>query len=148
MLFFDVFWPLLAFLGTAWLFWGEWLLILGFAVVFVIGAVYRYGPHRERAQTRWVTLGAIVATVAWVLASFLLSFYIANFANFNKTYGSLGAAIGFMTWLWVTNIVILLGAEINAELEHQTAEDTTEGPAEPLGTRGATMADTIGKAQR
>ena len=76
----------------------------------------------------------------------LFSWYVANFGNYNATYGSLGAAIGFMTWIWLSTIVILLGGEINAELEHQTAEDTTEGARQPLGTRGAKMADTVGAA--
>jgi membrane protein len=119
------------------------LLILGFAAVFVIGAVYRYGPHRERARTRWVTLGAVVATVAWVLASFLLSFYIANFANFNKTYGSLGAIAALMFWFYVSAFVVLLGAELNAEMELQTARDTTTGPPRPMGERGAYVADHV-----
>ncbi len=119
------------------------LLILGFAVVFVIGAIYRYGPHRELARKRWVSLGAVAATVGWVLASFLLSFYISNFANFNKTYGSLGAIAALMFWFYVSAFVVLLGAELNAEMELQTAEDTTTGPPRPMGERGAYVADHI-----
>ena len=80
-------------------------------------------------------------------ASALFSFYAANFGNFNATYGSLGAVIGFMTWLWISAIVILLGAELNAEIEHQTARDTTTGHPKPLGTRGAHMADFVGAAK-
>ena len=79
-------------------------------------------------------------------ASGLFSWYAASFGSFNETYGSLGAAIGFMTWLWLSAIVILLGAELNAELEHQTASDTTTGAPQPLGARGARMADTVGAA--
>lgn len=119
------------------------LLILGFAVVFVIGGIYRYGPHRALARKRWVSLGAVVATVAWVLASFLLSFYISNFANFNKTYGSLGAIAALMFWFYVSAFVVLLGAELNAEMELQTAQDTTTGPPRPIGERGAYVADHI-----
>ena len=119
------------------------LLILGFAVVFVIGALYRYGPHREMARKRWVTLGAVAATVAWVLASFLLSFYIANFANFNRTYGSLGAIAALMFWFYVSAFVVLLGAELNAEMELQTARDTTTGTPRPMGERGAYVADHV-----
>ena len=119
------------------------LLILGFAVVFVIGALYRYGPHREMARKRWVTLGAVAATVAWVLASFLLSFYISNFANFNKTYGSLGAIAALMFWFYVSAFVVLLGAELNAEMELQTTRDTTTGPPRPMGDRGAYVADHV-----
>lgn len=119
------------------------LVILGFAVVFVIGAIYRYGPHRELARKRWVSPGAVVATVAWVLASFLLSFYISNFANFNKTYGSLGAIAALMFWFYVSAFVVLLGAELNAEMELQTAQDTTTGPPRPMGERGAYVADHV-----
>jgi hypothetical protein len=78
----------------------------------------------------------------WLVASALFSIYAANFGTFNATYGSLGAAIGFMTWLWISAIVILLGAELNAEMEHQTARDTTTGAPKPMGARGAKMADT------
>ena len=77
----------------------------------------------------------------------LFSWYAANFGNFNQTYGSLGAVIGFMTWIWLSAIVILIGAEFDAEMEHQTARDTTPGPAKPMGARQATMADTVGAAQ-
>ena len=119
------------------------LLILGFAVVFVIGALYRYGPHREMARKRWVSVGAVAATAAWVLASYLLSFYISNFANFNKTYGSLGAIAALMFWFYVSAFVVLLGAELNAEMELQTARDTTTGPPRPMGERGAYVADHV-----
>jgi membrane protein len=119
------------------------LLILGVAVVFVIGAIYRYGPHRALARKRWVSPGAVAATAAWVLASFLLSFYISNFANFNKTYGSLGAIAALMFWFYVSAFVVLLGAELNAEMELQTARDTTTGPPRPMGERGAYVADHV-----
>jgi membrane protein len=77
----------------------------------------------------WVTSGGIVAAVLWLIMSMLFSWYVANFCcSYNETYGSLGAVIGFMTWIWISSIVVLLGAEINAEMEHQTAKDTTEGP--------------------
>ncbi len=77
----------------------------------------------------------------------LFSWYVANFGNYNETYGSLGAAVGFMTWVWLSTTVVLVGAEVNAEMEHQTVWDTTEGPERPLGARGAQMADTIGEAK-
>ena len=83
----------------------------------------------------------------WLAASALFSFYAAKFGTFNETYGSLGAVIGFMTWLWISAIVILLGAELNAEMEHQTARDTTTGALKLLGARGARMADTVGAAK-
>lgn len=119
------------------------LLVLGLAVVFVIGALFRYGPHRETPRKRWVTLGAILATITWVLASYLLSIYISSFANFNKTYGSLGAVAGLMFWFYVSAFVVLLGAELNAEMELQTSRDTTTGTPKPVGERGAYVADHV-----
>ena len=92
-------------------------------------------------------LGQRGRDLIWLVASALFSFYAANFGTFNETYGSLGAVIGFMTWLWISAIVILLGAELNAEIEHQTAHDTTTGAPKPLGARGARMADTVGAAE-
>ncbi|MFL5152319.1 MAG: YihY/virulence factor BrkB family protein [Microvirga sp.] len=130
----------------------EWLLsilrwpILLIGVLFGLACLYRYGPSRDKAQWRWVTWGSAIAAALWLGGSMLFSWYVANFGNYDATYGSLGAAIGFMTWIWLSTIVILLGGEINAELEHQTAEDTTEGARQPLGTRGAKMADTVGAA--
>jgi membrane protein len=112
-----------------------------------LSVLYRYGPSRRAAQWKWISLGAVLATVAWFIGSAALSYYLANVANYNATYGSLGAAIGTMTWMWMSAIVILLGAELNSEIEHQTARDTTVGREKPLGMRGATMADTIGQAQ-
>ena len=88
--------------------------------------------------------GSAAATILWLGASALFSWYAASFGKFNETYGSLGAAIGFMTWIWISGIAILLGAELNAETEHQTARDTTTGSPKPIGVRGAHMADTVG----
>jgi membrane protein len=116
-------------------------------MLFGLSILYRYGPSRRAAQWKWISLGAVAATLAWCVGSVALSYYFVNFANYNATYGSLGAAIGTMTWMWVSAIVILVGAEINSEIEHQTARDTTVGSEKPLGKRGATMADTIGSAQ-
>ena len=125
--------------------------LLRWPPVFLLAAagivlLYRYGPSRERAKWRWLSWGAAFATVVWLLASWAFSFYLAHFANYNATYGALGAVIGFMMWIWISAIIILLGAELNAELEHQTARDSTTGEPLPIGQRGATMADTIGKA--
>jgi membrane protein len=77
----------------------------------------------------------------------LFSWYLASFANYNATYGSLGAVVGLMMWLWISTILVLLGAELNAEIEHQTARDSTIGGEKPLGARGAVMADTVGASQ-
>lgn len=117
------------------------------AVTLSLALVYRYGPSRDRPRWRWISWGSVFAALAWMVASMLFSWYAANFGKFNETYGSLGAVIGFMMWLWVSAVVILIGAEVNAEMEHQTARDTTVGHPAPLGRRGATMADTVGAAQ-
>ena len=117
------------------------------ALTIALALIYRFGPSREAPKWRWITWGSALAAVLWLAASALFSFYAANFGNFNETYGSLGAVIGFMTWLWISAIVVLLGAELDAEMEHQTARDTTTGTPEPLGKRGARMADSVGAAQ-
>jgi membrane protein len=130
---------------------GPALAIARWPLLFVMTALglavlYRYGPSREKAEWRWITPGSIFATVTWLLGSMLFSWYVASFGSYNETYGSLGAAIGFMTWIWLSSSIVLVGAEINAEAEHQTAKDTTTGPARPLGRRGARMADRVGQA--
>jgi membrane protein len=123
--------------------WPALLLVL----MLGLAALYRFGPSRDNAQWRWITPGSALASVIWLVVSMLFSWYVANFGNYNETYGSLGAVIGFMTWLWISTTIILVGAELNAEIEHQTAKDTTAGPEQPLGTRGARMADAVGAAK-
>ncbi len=120
---------------------------LAAAMLLGLSVLYRYGPSRRAAKWQWISLGAVFATLTWFAGSAALSFYFANFANYNATYGSLGAAIGTMMWMWMSAIVTLFGAELNSEIEHQTAQDTTVGAEKPLGARGATMADTVGAAQ-
>ena len=117
------------------------------ALALAIACIYRFGPSRAAPRWHWITWGSSAATLLWLGASALFSWYAANFGTFDETYGSLGAVIGFMTWLWISAISILLGAELNAEMEHQTARDTTAGAPKPLGARGARMADTIGAAE-
>src|SRR4029077_2761666 len=112
-----------------------------------LAVLYRYGPDRRVARWQWVSVGSVFATLTWFVASFLFSWYLASFANYNATYGSLGAVVGLMIWLWISNTVMLLGAELNAEIEHQTARDSTVGAEKPLGARGAIMADTVGAKQ-
>ena len=130
-----------------WVLWiGRWPVLLTL-VVLALALLYRYGPSRDNARWQWITPGSIVAAVVWIAGSMLFSWYVSSFGNYNETYGSLGAAIGFMTWLWLSTTIILVGAELNAETEHQTAKDTTEGKEQPLGARGARMADTIGEAK-
>ncbi len=119
-----------------------------FAVVALaaLSIIYRFAPDRDAARWRWVSAGAVVATVVWVAASVGFSIYTANFADYNETYGALGAVVVVMLWLYITAYVIIAGAELNAELERQTVVDTTTGRAEPLGERDAYAADTIGEA--
>jgi membrane protein len=131
---------------VAWALWiGRWVVLVA-VVALGLALLYRFGPSRAEPRWAWVSVGSVTATVLWIVASAALSWYASNFADYNKTYGSLGAVAGLMIWLWVTNIVVLIGAELNSEMEHQTARDTTTGAPKPLGTRGATMADTIGKS--
>jgi membrane protein len=122
--------------------WPVMLVVVG----LMLAAVYRYGPSRRDAKWRWVTWGSAAAALMWIAASMLFSWYVANFDSYNRVYGSLGAGIGFMTWMWLSVVIVLVGAELNAEMEHQTARDTTEGEPKPLGTRGAVMADHVGQA--
>jgi membrane protein len=112
-------------------------------LVLVAALVYYLFPNTNQ-PFRVVTPGAVLAVIVWVLASLGFSWYVANFASYNATYGSLGAVVGLMMWMWLTTVVILIGAELNSEIEHQTARDTTVGAAKPLGVRGAVMADTVG----
>lgn len=125
---------------------GRWP-VMFLVVALAIALIYRYGPSRDTPKWRWISWGSALAAFLWIVVSILFSWYAVNFGSYDKTYGSLGAAIGFMTWIWISTIVVLLGAELDAEMEHQTARDTTEGPPQPLGARGAQVADTVGKAQ-
>ncbi|GAB3304149.1 YihY/virulence factor BrkB family protein [Geodermatophilus aquaeductus] len=120
----------------------RWVLLLG---VFAgsLAVLYRVAPDRDAPQLKWVSLGAIVVTVIWALVSLGFSFYVNNFGSYDKTYGAIAGVIVLMLWLYLTCYLVLLGAEINSESEHQTAEDTTEGPPVPMGDRNATMADEL-----
>ncbi|HVN02577.1 MAG TPA: YihY/virulence factor BrkB family protein [Caulobacteraceae bacterium] len=108
--------------------------------------LYRYGPSRRHAQWRWVVFGGVLAATVWIGVSLGFSWYVNNVAHFGVTYGSLGAMVAYMLWVWVSAMVALTGAELNSEIEHQTAIDTTIADPKPLGERGAVMADTVGKA--
>ena len=114
------------------------------ALITFMAALYRWGPSRATPRWKWITPGAVFAGLMIVAVSVAFSFYVANFGTYNETYGSLGAIIGFLTWLWLTMIVLLVGGEINSEMEHQTRHDTTTGAPEPMGERGAVMADHVG----
>jgi membrane protein len=130
---------LLSFLGLTWV--GEivnyarWPVLLVVASL-MIAIIYRFGPSRQQPQWRWISPGSIFAAIMWIVASLLFSWYTSHFGSYNKTYGSLGAAVGFMTWIWISTMVILIGAKINAELEHQTPSDTTVRPPAVGSERG------------
>jgi membrane protein len=122
--------------------WIRWPVL---AILFATGlsVVYRYAPSRNEPRWSWVSAGAVAATVLWLTGSALFSLYVEKFATYNKTYGSLGAVVVLLMWLWLSAYAVLLGAELNAEMEHQTARDTTDRPKKPMGRRGAYVADTV-----
>ena len=120
------------------------LLLAGFAGGLAV--LYRYAPDRDEPEWRWVSWGSVVAVGVWLLASIGFRIYAASFASYDESYGSLGAVVVLLLWLHLTAFAVLLGAQINAELEHQTAHDTTEGPDRPMGERDAVMADTRGES--
>jgi membrane protein len=123
----------------------RWPLLLAILLV-ALALLYRFGPSRRPPRWQWLNVGTLAAALLWIAGSSLLSWYLSNFANYSATYGSLGAAIGLMMWMWMSAIIVLCGAELNSEIEHQTALDTTVGRPKPLGARGALMADTLGTA--
>ncbi len=110
-------------------------------MLVALALIYRVAPDRDSPKVAWTTPGAIVATVVWIVASVVFSLYVNNFSSYGKTYGSLAGVVVLLLWFWITALVVLLGAEINSEAEAQTAKDTTKGPPEPIGTRGAVKAD-------
>ena len=110
----------------------------------VLGIIYRYSPDRDQPEWAWTSVGALVAVLGWILASLLFTFYVTNFGSYNETYGSLGAIVVVLLWMLITSTLIIIGAEINAEMEHQTAHDTTQGSDRPMGMRDATVADEVG----
>jgi membrane protein len=120
----------------------RWVLLI-VVVVVALAVVYRIAPDRDAPRFRWVSVGAMVAALLWIIGSVGFSLYVNFFGNYNKTYGALGGVVVLMLWLYLTSYIVLLGAEINAESERQTRRDTTRGPAQPMGTRGAEAADTI-----
>lgn len=124
----------------------RWPLLVG-GFLGSLAVLYRYGPCRNNAQWKWVTPGAIVAAVLWLLGSAVFSLYVSKFASYDKTYGPLGAVVVFLMWLYISALAVLIGAEFNSEMERQTKRDTTDNPEKPLGHRGATSADTVGPSR-
>ena len=120
----------------------RWVLLIGI-VVAALAVVYRVAPDRDAPRFRWVSVGALTATVLWVLGSVGFSVYVNFFGNYNKTYGAVAGVVVLMLWMYLTSYIVLLGAEINAESERQTRADTTRGPDQPMGARGADAADTL-----
>ena len=120
----------------------SWVLLAAIGAA-AVAALYRYAPNRDAAKWRWLTPGSAFAAIGWGVLTAAFGIYVANFGNYNATYGSLGAVVVLLTWLYLSALVLLLGAELNSELEHQTARDTTRGPERPLGQRGAQMADRV-----
>lgn len=121
---------------------GRWLLLI-VAVAVALAVLYRYAPDRDNPKFAWTSVGAAVATVIWIVASVGFSLYVDNFGSYGKTYGALAGVAVLMLWLWITAFIVLLGAEINAEAEQQTVQDTTIGPPKPLGERNAVKADSL-----
>jgi membrane protein len=118
----------------------RWAVLTG-AVILALGLIYRVGPDREAPAVRWLSLGSVIAAVIWIGASVGFSFYVDNFGRYGKTYGALAGVVVLLIWFWITALVVLLGAEINAETEAQTVRDTTTGEPRPMGSRGAVKAD-------
>ncbi|MCZ2837262.1 YihY/virulence factor BrkB family protein [Modestobacter sp. VKM Ac-2985] len=120
----------------------RWVLLLA-VVIGSLAVLYRAAPDRDAPKIRWVSLGSLVVTVIWAVVSVAFSFYVNNFGSYNETYGAIAGVIVLMLWLYLTCYLVLLGAEINAETEHQTARDTTQGDPEPMGKRDAVVADEV-----
>jgi membrane protein len=109
-----------------------------------VAILYRFAPSRRQPQWRWISWGAALATAVWILASAAFSYYVSRFGSYDAMYGSLGAVIVLLLWFWLSAFVLLIGATLNAETEHQTLRDTTIGAPKPMGERGAHVADTVG----
>jgi membrane protein len=120
----------------------RWLLLVA-VVVVGLAVVYRFAPDRESPRLVWASVGAVTATVLWILGTVGFSVYVNSFGHYHKTYGALAGVSVLMLWLYLSCYVVLLGAEINAEAERQTVADTTTGIPERMGERGAHAADTI-----
>ncbi|HVL79396.1 MAG TPA: YihY/virulence factor BrkB family protein [Sphingomicrobium sp.] len=116
---------------------------LGLAAAAIAATLYRFGPSRENARWEWITPGSIVAAAAWMLLTLAFGFYVTSIADYNATYGSLGTIIVLLTWIYLSAYMLVMGAELNSEIEHQTAHDSTTGPAQPMGKRGAWAADNV-----
>ena len=130
----------------------ETLLIIGLWIglvcmtIFGLAVLYRYAPSRDEPEWTWASPGALVACLVWIIASVGFAFYVSNFGAYNESFGTLAGVIVLLMWFWISAFIVLLGAELNAELEAQTRMDTTKGPDEPMGSRDAVKADHLGAA--
>jgi membrane protein len=122
--------------------------VLALLVLSAFAVLYRYAPDRANPRWRWVSGGAVVALVLWLLGSIGFSWYVESFGKYNQTYGALAAVIILLLWLFLSAFVVLLGAEFDAENERQTGRDTTTGPERPMGERDAEVADTVGESSQ
>ena len=120
---------------------------LAFIILTGLAVLYRFAPDRDSAKWRWLAPGTLAAAVLWLVASVGFSIYVSNFASYNETFGSLGGVVVLLMWMWISAYVVLMGAELNSEIEAQTARDTTAGPREPMGERNARKADNLGPAR-
>lgn len=122
--------------------WSRWLILAGL-IILALGVIYKVAPNRDDPELRWISWGSVIATNFWIMSSLLFSWYVKNFGSYGEMYGSLAAVVIMLLWLFLTAFIILLGAEINSEMEHQTRKDTTVGPDQPLGERGGYHADHV-----
>jgi len=120
--------------------------IMGLLTITGLSIVYRFGPCRTGARWKWITPGASLACFLWLLVSIGFSVYVSNFGSYNETFGSLAGVIILLMWLWLSAYIVLLGAELDGEMEAQTCKDSTIGPEKPMGSRGAVKADVLGKS--
>jgi membrane protein len=121
--------------------------VLLVAMLVGLAIVYRFGPSRAKPRWRWVSWGAVAATLLWIVGSVLFSVYVTQFGSYNETYGSVGAIVILLMWFLLSSYAVLIGAELNAEMERQTRQDTTAGREKPMGGRGAYAADTVGESK-
>ncbi|MCF6433669.1 YihY/virulence factor BrkB family protein [Leisingera sp. NJS204] len=124
---------------------GFWIILLALSI-FGLSLLYRYAPSRDEPEWKWASVGAVAGCVLWVLASAGFAFYVSNFGSYNESFGTLAGVIVLLMWFWISAFIILMGAELNAELEAQTRSDTTQGQDEPMGHRDAEKADNLGEA--
>jgi membrane protein len=120
-------------------------LLLTLLAAAVAATLYRFGPSREDAKWEWITPGSLFAAITWLLLTVAFGFYVTHFTNYRASYGSLGAVVALLTWMYLSAYAFVIGAELNSEIEHQTAKDSTTGAPEPMGDRGAWAADNVAR---